>query len=124
MTTRPTIAGTLIGLALVALLFCGMWRSVGGAAPSPWQLGEVTELRTWWWGEVPTAPVVEGDGWVICVAVGDGRHRCTVTSQGLYRRLVVNGVVWEDRRQRIALPAVYVGRVQRLWLPFVPRGAR
>ena len=117
---RPVafIAGVAVGLALLLLV-----SLTSGAAPSPWHLGEVTDLRTWWWGEVPTAPVVEG-GYAICTPVGNGLQRCVVVSQGIYRRIVVDGVVWEDRRQRVLLPAVYVGRVQHLWLPQISRGTR
>lgn len=123
MMTRPTIAGTLIGLVLVALLFCGMWRIAGGAAPSPWHLGEVTDERTWWWGEVAKAPTVEG-GYIICAPLSAMLQRCVVVSQGTYRRIVVNGVVWEDRRQRIALPLVRTGQQHLMWLPEVYGGTR
>lgn len=110
-----------------AIAALGALLALAGAAteaPSPWHLGEVTAERTWWWGEVTKKPVIEGDGYSICTPLSTTLRRCVVVSQGQYRRIVVNGVVWEDRRQRIALPLVCVGRDHLLWLPLVPRGAR
>lgn len=111
------IAGVAVGLALLAALAVA-------EAPSPWRLGEVTAERTWWWGEVIEKPVIEGDGYTICAPLSATLKRCVVVSQGIYRRIVVDGVEWEDRRQRIVLPVVHVGRQYLKWLPQISGGAR
>ena len=111
--------------ALLALAVCLLSAiPVAADAPAPWHLGEATALRTWWWGEVPKVPTVAGDGYAACVPVRPGLRRCVVVSQGHYRRIVVNGVVWEDRRQRTHLPMVRAGRPYHQWLPAIFRGTR
>ena len=115
LSTRLVRARWRLLVYALLVLWCLSGASVvsgeGGRSTDPaqsWHLGEVTDLRSWYWGEPATVPQVEG-GQCTCVDNGSNGLRCVIISQGVYRHLIVNGVTWEDRRYRLSLLQVNNG---------------
>lgn len=113
------VAGRMVCLRpaiLVSVLFLLLWYTTlaglgtrptiaADAIKPPWRVGEIIPERSWYWGEVPRKPVVQG-GYVTCVTITGGQ-RCVLVTQGLYRYLIADGVILEDRRYRLRLLQVW-----------------
>lgn len=119
LSTLPNLADSMVRIrqAILVCALCLVWNSpVQGVAqgqigqpPNPqqstWRLGEITDLQSWYWGEVPAVPKVSG-GKVICAPITGGQ-RCVLVAQGEYRYLMADGVIVEDRRYKLRLLQVW-----------------
>jgi hypothetical protein len=91
-------AGALAGLA----------RGQAGTPPDPpqpWHRLEATAAHAIYYGDVAAAPVVTG-AQVACADNDSGGLTCVLYAPGAHRLIIADGMIVEDSRARLFLPAV------------------